>query len=52
MDLKRNSKQTMNNLVAALKEEGLTMTDVVKCKVIIGDMSKGNDFIAVYRAYF
>lgn len=46
------SKQTMDNLVAVLKEQGLTMDDVVKCTVMIADMSKWNDFNAIYRTYF
>jgi reactive intermediate/imine deaminase len=46
------SKQTMDNLAEALKSEGLTMDDVVKCTVMIGDMSKWNDFNVVYRTYF
>ena len=46
------SRQTMDNLVAVLKEQGLTMDDVVKCTVMIGDMSKWNDFNAIYRNYF
>ncbi|MFT4031092.1 MAG: RidA family protein [Siphonobacter sp.] len=46
------AKQTMENLKAVLHEEGLTMADVVKCTVMIEDMSKWADFNTIYRSYF
>ncbi|GAB3940642.1 hypothetical protein GCM10028805_02750 [Spirosoma harenae] len=46
------SKQTMDNIVAVLKDQGLTTDDVVKCTVMIGDMSKWPAFNTIYRTYF
>ncbi|MBN8821913.1 MULTISPECIES: RidA family protein [unclassified Spirosoma] len=46
------SRQTMDNIVAALKEQGLTTADVVKCTVMIGDMAKWPEFNTIYRSYF
>lgn len=46
------ARQTMDNLAAVLREQGLTFNDVVKCTVMIGDMSKWSDFNVIYRTYF
>ena len=51
-DFAAQSKQTMDNIVAVLKEQGLTADDVVKCTVMIGDMAKWPEFNAIYRTYF
>jgi len=51
-DFAAQSKQTMDNIVAVLTEQGLTTDDVVKCTVMIGDMAKWPEFNAIYRTYF
>lgn len=46
------ARQTMDNLAAVLREQGLSFNDVVKCTVMIGDMSKWSEFNVIYRTYF
>jgi reactive intermediate/imine deaminase len=51
-DFKVQSKQVMENIKARLTELGLGMKDVVKCTVMIKDMSKWADFNEIYKTYF
>ncbi len=51
-DFKTQSKQLMENIKARLAELGLGMKDVVKCTVMIKDMSKWADFNEIYKTYF
>jgi reactive intermediate/imine deaminase len=51
-DFKIQSKQVMENIKARLTELGLGMKDVVKCTVMIKDMSKWADFNEIYKTYF
>jgi len=51
-DFKVQSKQVMENIRLRLEELGLGMKDIVKCTVMIRDMSKWSDFNAIYRSYF
>lgn len=44
--------QTMENIGAVLKENGLTFADVFKVTVMMADMSKWGDFNKVYVTYF
>lgn len=46
------ARQTMENVGAVLKERGLSFKDVVKCTVMISDMSKWSAFNAIYVPYF
>ena len=46
------SRQAMDNIAAVLKGMNLGMDNVVKCTVMIADMSKWEDFNKVYVAYF
>ena len=46
------ARQTMENVGAVLKERGLSFKDVVKCTVMISDMSKWLAFNAIYVPYF
>ena len=44
------TRQTMENIGAVLKANGLTFDDVFKCIVMLADMAKWEDFNKVYRA--
>lgn len=46
------ARQTMENVGAVLKERGLGFDDVVKCTVMLSDMSKWPAFNAIYVPYF
>ncbi len=46
------ARQTMENIGAVLRENGLSFRDVFKCTVMLADMSKWADFIKVYIGYF
>jgi reactive intermediate/imine deaminase len=51
-DFKVQAKQTMENIREKLGELGLNMKDIVKCTVMIHDMSKWSDFNEIYKTYF
>ena len=46
------AKQTMDNIAAILKSQGLTMSNVVKCTVMLHDMANYNAFNNIYKTYF
>lgn len=46
------ARQSMENVGAVLKERGLGFADVVKCTVMLSDMSKWSAFNAIYVPYF
>jgi enamine deaminase RidA (YjgF/YER057c/UK114 family) len=46
------ARQSMENVGAVLKARGLGFGDVVKCTVILSDMSKWSAFNAIYVPYF
>ena len=46
------ARQSMENVGAVLKERGLGFADVVKCTVMLSDMSKWPAFNAIYVPYF
>jgi len=46
------TRQTMENIKAALAAQGYTMADIVKCTVMLADIAEWNDFNEVYRSYF
>jgi len=46
------ARQSMENVGAVLKERGLSFADVVKCTVMLSDMSKWPAFNAIYVPYF
>jgi reactive intermediate/imine deaminase len=50
--MEAQTRQTMDNIGAVLKENGLTFDDVFKCLVMMADMSKWGDFNKVYITYF
>jgi reactive intermediate/imine deaminase len=46
------ARQTMNNIRSTLTANGYTLSDVVKCTVILADLSRWGDFNAIYKSYF
>lgn len=46
------SRQAMDNVFAVLKYTGLAPDDLVKCTIMMGDMSKWAIFNDVYQSYF
>lgn len=46
------TKQTMENVGAVLRENGLSFRDVFKCTVMLADMSRWSEFNEVYITYF
>ena len=46
------ARQTMENVRAVLGKRGLGFDDVVKCTVMLSDMSKWPAFNAIYVPYF
>ena len=46
------ARQSMENVGVVLKEQGLGFGDVVKCTVMLADMSKWPAFNAIYVPYF
>lgn len=50
--LKEEAKQTMTNIKTSLEAHGFSMRDIVKCTVMIADISKWGDFNEVYKTFF
>jgi 2-iminobutanoate/2-iminopropanoate deaminase len=50
--MEAEAKQTMENIGAVLKANGLSFDDVFKCTVMLADMAKWGDFNKVYVTYF
>lgn len=46
------ARQAMDNIRTTLQAHGLVMGDLVKCTVMLADMSKWAEFNEVYRTYF
>lgn len=46
------TRQTMENIGAVLRESGLTFADVVKCTIMLADMSRWAEFNNIYITYF
>lgn len=46
------SKQTMENLKTTLEAHGYAMSDVVKCTVMLADISRWGEFNDIYKSYF
>lgn len=46
------ARQTMENIGATLRENGLSFADVFKCTVMLADMAKWPAFNKVYVEYF
>lgn len=50
--LKGEARQAMNNIKATLAVHGLTMSDLVKCTVMLSDMARWSEFNEVYTSFF
>ena len=50
--LKPQARQAMDNIKTVLEAQGLGMRDLVKCTVMLADMSKWDEFNEVYKSYF
>lgn len=50
--MKEEARQTMENIKASLEANGHTMRDVVKCTVMLADISEWAAFNEVYRTFF
>jgi 2-iminobutanoate/2-iminopropanoate deaminase len=50
--IEAETRQTMENIGAVLKANGLTFDDVFKCTVMLADMATWEDFNKVYLTYF
>jgi 2-iminobutanoate/2-iminopropanoate deaminase len=50
--MEAQARQTMENIRAVLKDNGLSFRDVFKCTVMLADMSRWGDFNKIYVTYF
>jgi reactive intermediate/imine deaminase len=50
--IKQESRQTMENIRASLEAHGYKMRDIVKCTVMLADISEWAAFNEVYRTFF
>lgn len=50
--MKGEAKQVMENIKTSLEAHDLTMNNLVKCLVILTDMSEWADFNEIYKDYF
>ncbi|HTT42671.1 MAG TPA: Rid family detoxifying hydrolase [Steroidobacteraceae bacterium] len=46
------ARQAMSNVSSVLQEAGLSYDDVVKCTVMLADMTRWEDFNRIYVGYF
>lgn len=50
--IEAETRQTMENIGATLKENGLTFANVFKCTVMLADMAEWDAFNHIYVSYF
>lgn len=50
--IEAEARQTMDNIKATLERHGYGMKDLVKCTVMLADISEWETFNEVYRTYF
>jgi 2-iminobutanoate/2-iminopropanoate deaminase len=50
--IREEARQTMANIKTTLEANGYTMRDIVRCTVILADISKWGEFNEIYRSYF
>ncbi|WP_416197715.1 MAG: Endoribonuclease L-PSP [Sporanaerobacter sp.] len=51
-DIKKETRQSLENVKAILNEAGATLEDVVKVTIFISDMNKFGEINEVYGEYF
>ena len=49
---KEEARQTMDNIKTTLEAHGYSMRDLVKCTVMLADISKWGEFNEIYKTYF
>jgi 2-iminobutanoate/2-iminopropanoate deaminase len=50
--LKEETRQAMNNIKTTLQVHGYALRDVVKCTVMLADISKWAEFNEIYKTFF
>jgi reactive intermediate/imine deaminase len=50
--MKEEARQTMINIKTSLEANGYSLRDLVKCTVMLADMTKWAEFNEVYRTFF
>jgi 2-iminobutanoate/2-iminopropanoate deaminase len=50
--LKEEARQTMQNIKSSLEAHGYTMRDIVKCTVMLADISEWATFNEIYKTFF
>ncbi|MCH2146080.1 MAG: Rid family detoxifying hydrolase [Phycisphaerales bacterium] len=50
--IEEESRQTMDNIRMTLEAHGASMDDVVKCTVMLADISEWGTFNEIYKTYF
>jgi len=50
--IKAEAKQTMENIKTSLEAHGYSMSDLVKCTVMLADIAKWAEFNDIYKTYF
>ena len=50
--IKEESRQTMENIKTTLAAHGYSLKDLVKCTVMLADISKWGEFNEIYKTYF
>lgn len=50
--MKAEARQTMDNIRSTLEAHGYTLDDLVKCTIMLADMSEWAAFNEIYRTYF
>jgi 2-iminobutanoate/2-iminopropanoate deaminase len=50
--IKEETVQTMSNIRTSLEAHGFSMRDVIKCTVMLADITKWGDFNEIYKTHF
>jgi reactive intermediate/imine deaminase len=50
--MKEEARQVMTNIKTTLEAHGYSLRDLVKCTVMLADMSKWGDFNEIYKSFF
>ena len=50
--IKAEARQTMQNIQGSLEASGYSMSDLVKCTVMLADMAEWGAFNDIYRTFF
>jgi 2-iminobutanoate/2-iminopropanoate deaminase len=50
--IKEETRQAMSNIKTSLEAHGYSMSDVVKCTVMLADIAKWGEFNEVYKTFF